>query len=57
MSLQNGMWHDLQNGIITRNTIYAERLKVMKERVLKCVGSISSLKKLAVAVNSEVYLN
>ena len=42
MSLQNGMWHDLQNGIITRNTIYAERLKVMKElkitNILKSSG-------------------
>ena len=27
MSLQNGMWHGLRNGIILRNVIYAEWLK------------------------------
>lgn len=24
MSLRNGIWHDARNGIIMRNTIYAE---------------------------------
>jgi len=27
MSLWNGMWHDLQNGIIMPNVIYAKWLK------------------------------
>ena len=40
MSLRNGMWqmrHDLQNGIIMLNKVYAEGLKINKlteERVL-----------------------
>ena len=27
MTLPNGMWHDLRNGIIMQNVIYAEWLK------------------------------
>ena len=27
MSLRNGMWHELWNGIIMQNVIYMERLK------------------------------
>ena len=33
MSLRNGMWQDLRNVIIMRNTIYA-RNKLAKERVM-----------------------
>ena len=32
-SLQNGMWHGVQNGIIMRNTIYAGN-KLTDERIL-----------------------
>ena len=32
-SLRNGMWHDVRNGIIMRNTIYAGN-KLTQERIL-----------------------
>ena len=32
-SLRNGMWHGVRNGIIMRNTIYAEN-KLTEERIL-----------------------
>ena len=33
MSLRNGMWHGVRNGIIMRNTIYAGN-KLTEERIL-----------------------
>ena len=33
MSLRNGMWHGVRNGIIMRNTIYAGN-KLIEERIL-----------------------
>ena len=33
MSLRNGMWHGVRNGIIMRNTIYAGN-KLTEERVM-----------------------
>ena len=33
MSLQNGMWHGVRNGIIMQNTIYAGN-KLTEERVM-----------------------